>query len=178
MTKILAWSDEGKLQEFSKLEVHERGLRHPAISVLIFCGDEVLLQRRALKKYHTPGLWTNTCCSHPNPKESTKSCSERRLNEELGIKNAKITYHRTIEYKAEVGHKLIENEVVDVFIGFVEEKSKLTIVPNPEEVMDIKWVNIDTLEKDIKKHASNYTPWLRIYVKDYSILRPQNLMNT
>ena len=116
MTTILAWSN-GKLKEFTKLEVHEKGLRHPAISVFIFCGNEVLLQRRALNKYHTPGLWTNTCCSHPHPGETTKSCSERRLNEEMGIENIDINFYKTIEYKAKVENNLIENEVVDVFFG-------------------------------------------------------------
>ena len=130
MTKILAWENE-KLKEFNKLEVHERGLRHPAISVFLFCKDEILLQRRALGKYHTAGLWANTCCSHPNPGETTKSCSERRLNEELGIRDIKVEFHKTIEYKADVGNNLIENEVVDVFFGFIKEKKCTKNEPRP-----------------------------------------------
>ena len=170
MTKILAWENE-ELKEFNKLEVHERGLRHPAISVFLFCKDEILLQRRALGKYHTAGLWANTCCSHPNPGENTKSCSERRLNEELGIRDIKVEFHKTIEYKADVGNNLIENEVVDVFFGFIGEKNALKMNPDPLEVMDVKWTGIKALEENISLHSERYTPWLKIYVKDYAILK-------
>ena len=170
MTIILAWSN-GKLEEFTKLEVHEKGLRHPAISVFIFCRDEVLLQRRALDKYHTPGLWTNACCSHPYPGETTKSCSERRLSEEMGIENVNINFYKTIEYRAKVGNNLIENEVVDVFFGFVDKKNILNIKPNPKEVMDTKWISAVSLKKDIELHTEIYTPWLKIYIRDHSVLK-------
>tara|TARA_B100000963_G_C22454338_1_gene592627 strand:- start:288 stop:824 length:537 start_codon:yes stop_codon:yes gene_type:complete len=177
MTKILAWCN-GKLKEFTKLEVHEKGLLHPAISVFIFCKDEVLLQRRALNKYHTPGLWTNACCSHPHPGENTKSCSERRLTEEMGIINISMNFYKTIKYRANVGNNLIENEVVDVFFGFVETKNKLNIEPNPQEVMDTKWISSVSLEKDIEQQADKYTPWLNIYVREHSVLRSQKKVLT
>ena len=120
MTKILAW-ESGELKEFEKLEVHRKGLRRPAISVFIFSRNKLLLQRRALEKYHTPGLWTNTCCTHPFPGEKPDSCSKRRLKEEMGITGVSLNFSTSIEYKANVGNNLIENEVVDIFFGFIEK---------------------------------------------------------
>lgn len=114
--QIPAWID-GTLTPVEKLEVHQRGLRHKAVSVFVLCGEELLLQRRALSKYHTPGLWANTCCTHPEWDETAEVCAERRLNEELGITGLRCEFRDQIEYRADVGAGLIEHEVVDVFIA-------------------------------------------------------------
>ncbi len=169
MTKILAWNN-GKLREFDKLEVHKKGLLHPAISVFIFSEDKLLIQRRALEKYHTPGLWTNTCCTHPLPGEKPKICSERRLKEEMGITGVNLNFITSIEYKADVGNGLIENELVDIFSGFVEEPKSFNFCPNPKEVMDTKWIGIEEISREIRKHPEKFTPWLKIYIEDYSLL--------
>ena len=81
---IPAWVD-GRLQPLAKLEVHQRGLRHKAVSVFVIEGPRVLIQKRAAGKYHTPGLWANTCCTHPRWEEEAATCAVRRLREELGI---------------------------------------------------------------------------------------------
>ena len=169
MTKILAWND-GKLRKFDKLEVHKKGLLHPAVSVFIFSKDKLLIQRRALEKYHTPGLWTNTCCTHPLPRENPKTCSERRLKEEMGITGVNLNFITSIKYKADVGNSLIENEVVDIFSGFVEEPKSFKFNPNPKEVMDTKWISIDHISREIRQYPEKFTPWLKIYIEDYSLL--------
>ena len=89
----------------------------------------------------------------------------------MGIEDINIDFYKTIEYRAKVGNNLIENEVVDVFFGFVEEKNLLNIKPNPTEVMDIKWISTVLLEKDIEINTEVYTPWLKIYIRDHSVLR-------
>ena len=104
---IPAWVD-GVLQPVDKLAVHRQGLRHPAISVFVTRGDQILLQKRAEEKYHTPGLWANTCCTHPRWGESAKACAERRLVEELGISNLRLEKLGKIEYRADVGNGLID----------------------------------------------------------------------
>ena len=162
---IPAWVD-GVLTPVEKLEVHQRGLRHKAISVFILRGTEVLLQRRALEKYHTPGLWANACCTHPAWEESSDECAIRRLGEELGVKITDLEFRETLEYRADVGRGLTEYEVVDVFI--VQADSDLRISPNPEEVIDFEWVEYTDLQKRITDTPDVFTPWLRIYMSDFT----------
>ncbi len=163
---IPAW-DNGTLKPLEKMEVHKKGLRHKAISVFLFSGKELLIQQRALSKYHTPGLWANTCCTHPYWQETSEACAKRRLYQELGINAPKLVYKDKIEYKAEVGNNLIENEIVDIFVCHFDQKSSVTIDLNPEEVMSTKWINIDNLISDIKKNPDQFTPWIRIYMEKH-----------
>lgn len=160
---IPAWNN-GTLQPLEKLEVHKKGLRHKAISVFLFSGKELLIQQRALSKYHTPGLWANTCCTHPYWEETSEACAKRRLYEELGINVSELFYKDKIEYKAEVGNDLIENEIVDIFVCYFDKKSGVTIDINPEEVMSTKWINIDNLISEIRKNPDQFTPWIKIYM--------------
>ncbi len=160
---IPAW-DNGTLQPLEKMEVHKKGLRHKAISVFLFSGKELLIQQRALSKYHTPGLWANTCCTHPYWQETSEACAKRRLYQELGINVSELVYKDKIEYKAEVGNALIENEIVDIFVCYFDKKSFVTIDINPEEVMSTKWINIDNLISEIRKNPDQFTPWIRIYM--------------
>ena len=123
----------GDLVAVEKLEVHQRGLKHKAVSVFVMCGERVLLQRRALGKYHTPGLWANTCCTHPHWGEDPATCARRRLDEELGITGLDLGYRDRVEYRADVGGGLIEHEVVDIFTARLP--SRCAVAPEPEEVM-------------------------------------------
>ena len=163
---IPAW-DNGTLKPLEKLEVHKKGLRHKAISVFLFSGKELLIQQRALSKYHTPGLWANTCCTHPYWQETSEDCAKRRLYEELGINVSELIYKDKIEYKAEVGNDLIENELVDIFVCYFDKKSNVTIKLNPEEVMSTKWIKIDELISEIEKDPAHFTPWIRIYMDQH-----------
>ncbi len=160
---IPAWDNE-TLQPLEKMEVHKKGLRHKAISVFLFSGKELLIQQRALSKYHTPGLWANTCCTHPYWQEAPEACAKRRLYQELGINVSELVYKDKIEYKAEVGNDLIEHEIVDIFVCYFDKKSSVTININPEEVMRTKWIKIDNLISEIRKNPDQFTPWIRIYM--------------
>lgn len=161
---IPAWVN-GKLTPVEKLEVHQRGLRHKAVSVFVIRAGKLLLQQRALGKYHTPGLWANTCCTHPEWGEAADICANRRLHEELGIDGLYPTHRQTLEYRADVGNGLTEHEVVDVFVA--EAGPSLRVTPNPEEVMACEWVDFYDLNADLTRHPERYTPWLRIYMRDY-----------
>lgn len=162
---IPAWVD-GALLPVEKLEVHRRGLKHKAVSVFILCGDEVLIQRRAMGKYHTPGLWANTCCTHPHWGEAALGCAVRRLDEELGLVAPPLSYRDSLEYRADVGGGLIEHEVVDVFVARVDTRPAMA--PNPEEVMDVTWVSLAELRRRAKAEPQAHTPWLRIYLERFS----------
>lgn len=164
---IPTWID-GTLQPVEKLEAHQRGLRHKAVSVFLLRDGHVLLQRRAMGKYHTPGLWANTCCTHPQWDESGMDCAVRRLDEELGIKGISLTFRDTVEYRADVGGGLIEHEVVDIFVGELTQGQEPMM--NPDEVMDVAWRPLAPLKAEVAATPELYTPWLRIYLNDYADL--------
>lgn len=166
MTDLIpAWID-GILTPVEKLDVHKRGLRHKAVSVFILSGDAILIQQRALSKYHTPGLWANTCCTHPLWDETPEACAQRRLQQELGILGLSLSHRGQVEYRADVGNSLIEHELVDIFVGHATPDLPLTI--NPDEVMATDWVTARDLENRIAQNTDSYTPWLRIYLSDHS----------
>ncbi|MDX2484807.1 MAG: isopentenyl-diphosphate Delta-isomerase [Pseudodonghicola sp.] len=162
--KIPAWVD-GALIPVDKLEVHQKGLRHKAVSVFVLRGDEILLQRRALGKYHTPGLWANTCCTHPLWEEDPATCALRRLAQELGITGLVPEYRHRLEYRADVGGGLIEHELVDVFVAHVH--GALALRPDPDEVMQTRWIGADALRVEIAQHPERFTPWLKIYLDQH-----------
>lgn len=162
---IPAWSD-GKLTPVEKLEVHQKGLRHKAVSVFVMHRDKVLIQRRALSKYHTPGLWANTCCTHPLWNEVPEACAIRRLKEELGITGLYPSFRDQIEYRADVGGGMIEHEVVDIFLA--EAPLDLKINPNPDEVAEVKWVSFYDLAAEVTRRPERYTAWLQIYLNEHT----------
>ncbi|GGA99469.1 isopentenyl-diphosphate delta-isomerase [Allosediminivita pacifica] len=162
---IPAWVEE-TLVPVEKLEVHRLGLRHMAVSVFVLRGEEVLLQRRAMGKYHTPGLWANTCCTHPDWNEAPRDCATRRLREELGVTGLTPNFRKTVEYRAEVGNDMIEHEVVDIFVA--DATADLEIAPDPSEVMETRWVLRGALEAWIRRAPSDFTPWMRIYLERYT----------
>ena len=162
---IPAWVDD-TLTPVEKLEAHVKGLRHKAVSVFVLRGPEMLLQQRAMGKYHTPGLWANTCCTHPAWDEVAQDCAIRRLDEELGIKGIAPEFRQNLEYRADVGGGLIEHEVVDVFVAHADETLKIAI--NPDEVMATEWVDHETVRARIAASPELFTPWLRIYMQEHA----------
>lgn len=164
---IPAWIN-GNLQPVEKLDAHKRGLRHKAVSVFIISGDEILIQQRALCKYHTPGLWANTCCTHPEWDEDPKICASRRLREELGITGLSTEHRGEVEYRADVGNGLIEHEVVQVYLAHAARG--MAFQPNPDEVMATRWVSYDTLLQEVAETPEKFTPWLRIYLEKHAQL--------
>ena len=165
-TLIPAWVD-GTLMPVEKVEVHRLGLRHKAISVFVQRADgATLLQRRALGKYHTPGLWANTCCTHPHWDEAPETCATRRLHEELGITGLTLRAVRDLEYRADVGDGLIEHECVRLFVADAPDTLALTL--NPDEVCETRWVQFDALAREIALTPERFTPWLRIYMRDHA----------
>jgi isopentenyl-diphosphate Delta-isomerase len=161
---IPAWVD-GHLQPVGKMEVHRLGLRHKAVSVFVTDGSRVLIQRRALTKYHTPGLWANTCCTHPGWDEDSAACAVRRLREELGITGLFPAFADRVEYRADVGQGLTEHELVDIFVA--ERTEKMTLDANPDEVAEVAWVDLYDLSADVLRNPERFTPWLRIYLAEH-----------
>ena len=159
---IPAWDETGALRPMDKLEVHRRGLRHKAISVFVLAGDEVLIQQRAAGKYHTPGLWANTCCTHPHWGEDDLACAHRRLEQELGISGLILTPLRDIEYRADVGNGLVEHEMVRIFVA--RAPRELAVKANLDEVQATTWVDLQDLATQVRHDPLSYTPWLRIYL--------------
>ncbi len=166
MTIMIPTWVNGELTPVEKLEAHVKGLRHKAVSVFVLKGNAVLMQQRAMGKYHTPGLWTNTCCTHPSWDETPLDCAVRRLDEELGIKGVTPVHRHHLEYRADVGGGLIEHEVVDVFVA--QAHDDMPLVPNPDEVMDVSWMQFGALLKVVDKTPDQFTPWLRIYLADHA----------
>lgn len=162
---IPAWVD-GVLRPVDKMAVHRQGLRHLAISVFVLRRGAILLQRRAAGKYHTPGLWTNTCCTHPHWGEDDLTCATRRLDEELGITGLTLTPVRRIEYRADVGGGLTEHELVRLFLA--EAPDDLALRPNPDEVSATRWIAPQDLAAELAAHPDRFTPWLRIYMRDHA----------
>jgi len=146
-----------------KLEAHEKGLLHRALSVLIInTNKEILLQRRALGKYHSPGLWTNTCCSHPYPGENPTEAANRRLKEEMGMV-ADLEFAFKFQYKCDFDNGLIEHELDHVFMGKTDDIPHL----NTDEAMAFKWMSIEELEKDMKNNADIYTFWFKWIIEKH-----------
>lgn len=158
---IPAWV-EGVLQPVEKLAAHLDGLRHKAVSVFVTRGDQFLIQQRAMGKYHTPGLWANSCCTHPHWGESDEDCAQRRLAQELGISGLALRPVGLVEYRADVGGAMVEHELAAVFRG--EAGADMPIAADPGEVMAWRWVGMDDLLQEVAADPQAFTPWLRIYI--------------
>ncbi len=159
---VLVNSNNKKIGVENKLIAHQRGLLHRAFSILIFNSKkEFLLQRRADKKYHTPGLWTNTCCSHPKENENYKTAIKRRLNEEMGMK-CNLEKHFSFIYKSHLSKKLIEHEHDTVFIG------ETNTIPNinMDEVSDFRYISLKNLKHEININPNKFTPWFKIIINE------------
>lgn len=141
-----------------KMKAHKLGLLHRAFSVFVFNSKgELMLQQRAFTKYHSPGLWTNTCCSHPREDETIQNAAHRRLQEEMGF-DCDLSEIFDFIYKADVGQGLVENEFDHVLIGRTDSKPHI----NPVEVNDWKFMSIDAIRNDMTKSPDLFTVWFRI----------------
>ena len=155
---VLVNENDTQIGIMEKMAAHIVPRLHRAFSIFIFNSKgELLLQQRALSKYHSPGLWTNTCCSHPHDGESLEQATSRRLMEEMGL-HCEMHEVFTFIYKAPVGLGLIEHEFDHVWFGHSDD----TPVINPDEVASYKYMNLDDIADDMKAHPECYTEWFKI----------------
>jgi isopentenyl-diphosphate delta-isomerase len=155
---ILVNKEDEQIGLMPKIEAHEKALLHRAFSVFVLNSkNEIMLQQRAHHKYHSPLLWTNTCCSHQREGETNIQAGSRRLFEEMGFKtDLKELFH--FIYKAPFDNGLTEHEFDHVMIGYYDEKPEL----NPEEAEAWKWMNIEAVKSDMLLHPEIYTVWFKI----------------
>lgn len=157
---ILVNQNDEAIGIMEKLEAHQKGLLHRAFSIFIFNDTkQLLLQRRALTKYHSAGLWTNTCCSHPRPNETTSDAANRRLFEEMGM-HTQLIHNTSFIYKTKFDNGLIEHEFDHVYFG----TSNASPLINKEEVDSFKWIAIDELKNEIQLNPTAFTSWFKIAV--------------
>ncbi len=160
---ILVNEQDKQLGLMPKMEAHEKALLHRAFSVFVFNEKgELLLQQRAADKYHSPNLWTNTCCSHQRDRETNIDAGKRRLQEEMGFAcDLKEVFW--FVYKAPFDNGLTEHELDHVMVGFYNNNP----VINKEEVESFKWMTLGNVKIDMKNHPENYTEWFKIIFKEY-----------
>lgn len=168
---ILVDTNDNEIGVMEKMQAHREGILHRAFSVFIFNSKkELLLQQRAYTKYHSGGLWTNTCCSHPRPDENTLDAAKRRLLEEMGME-CKLKKLFTFIYKERLDNELTEHELDYVYIGYSDEKPLI----NKDEVADWKYLRISDLLNHIEAHPENYTMWLKLCInKVIKLLEDEN----
>jgi len=155
---ILVNSNNEPIGLMPKMEAHEKALLHRAFSVFVInSNNEMMLQQRALQKYHSPGLWTNTCCSHQRDGEENIEAGLRRLQEEMGFETP-LEYLFNFIYKAPFDNGLTEHELDHVMLGRYEAEPSI----NPEEVASWKWMDIDLIHADLINNPANYTVWFAI----------------
>lgn len=155
---VLVDPNDQELGLMEKMEAHEKGALHRAFSLFLFNSKgEWLLQQRAHSKYHSPGLWTNACCSHPRQGETPAQAATRRLNEEMGMYcQPKPVFH--FQYRSQFSNSLIEHELDHVLIGYSDAVPK----PNPDEVANYRYVSLSDLEFEMKHYPTHFTVWFRI----------------
>jgi len=168
---ILVDEADNEIGVEEKLKAHLKGDLHRAISVFIFNSEnKMLLQKRAETKYHSGGLWTNTCCSHPMVGENTGNAAKRRLREEMGIDCDSLKFIFHFIYKAQLDNNLIEHELDHVFIA----KSDVKPLPDPDEVSDWKYASFEEIEQDLKLNPNNYSHWFKLILKRVKTLAQEN----
>ena len=146
-----------EIGKIEKMEAHHKGILHRAFSILVFNSkNQLLLQKRSIKKYHSPGLWTNTCCSHPKYGEELEEAIHRRLREEMGF-TCELKEIFSFIYKVELEKDLFENEYDHVFIGRYDGE----VIANEDEVDEFKWVDINEIKNDIVENQKLYTYWFK-----------------
>lgn len=157
---ILVDEKDQEIGSMNKMEAHHGAHLHRAISVFITnTKGEWLLQQRTVEKYHSKGLWSNTCCSHPAPGEKTGEAAARRLMQEMGI-SAELTDMFSFSYKAELENGLTEHEIDHVFWGITDDLPQ----PNPHEVMGYRYIDYASLKEDITSNPGSYTEWFKMIV--------------
>ena len=144
-----------------KLKAHQDGSLHRAFSILVFNDlGELLLQQRAFSKYHSGGLWTNTCCSHPSPHETMQEAIHNRLLFEMGF-DCELEFQFKFQYRAAFGNGLIEHEIDHVFEGKYNQNPE----PNPDEVESFRWISLEDLKEEMKKKPQHFTPWFPLIIE-------------
>jgi isopentenyl-diphosphate delta-isomerase len=160
---ILVDSEDNEIGIMEKLEAHEKGLLHRAFSVFLFNSKgEMLIHQRAFTKYHSPGLWTNACCSHPAPNESILDAAKRRMTEEIGIQT-ELSQAFSFEYREAFENGLIEHELDHVLVGYTDGKPAL----NPHEVESFRWITLESLLEEISSAPEKFTVWFRIILNQH-----------
>lgn len=145
-----------------KIEAHREGRLHRAVSVVLFDdAGRVLLQRRADGKYHSGGLWSNTCCGHPRPGESVEDAARRRLRDELGIEGCDVARVDQFVYRAALEGGLVEHELDHVLVGSWNGR----VEPDPDEVSETRWVDRDRLLAELVEAPGRYTVWIRSVIQ-------------
>jgi isopentenyl-diphosphate delta-isomerase len=161
---VLVDDSNNQVGLMSKMEAHLKGVLHRAFSVIIFNNNgEVMLQKRASTKYHTPSLWSNTCCSHQRENEDNISAGKRRLNEEMGFITQLYDFESFI-YKVSFSNGLIEHEFDHILVGIYNGLPNI----NLDEVDEWKWISIDELVNDMQDNSEKYTAWFKIIINKYS----------
>lgn len=174
-TLIPAIAEDGSLYAIDKMEAHELGALHVAISVFLFDkSGNLLIQRRAAEKYHCGGLWANTVCTHPKWRpgapEHPASAAARRMREELGaLSTPPLRRGALFEYRADVGGGLIEHERVHVFHGEVDAETYVVAL-NPDEVAETRWAAPSDLRAELDATSERFTPWFQIYLREWDRL--------
>jgi isopentenyl-diphosphate delta-isomerase len=162
---ILVDENDRELGRAPKLAAHRSGALHRALSVQLQGRDgRLLLQKRHVGKYHSGGLWTNTCCSHPRPGEPAIDAARRRLLEEMGIACPLSPLFST-RYRAELDHGMIEHELVHVFGG----KYDGAVRPDPAEADGFAWLTLEEVEADVARAPERYSVWFRLYLRDHRL---------
>lgn len=147
---------DGSQRTLGKTEAHARGSRHRAVSVFVFDGERLLLQRRADGKYHSGKLWTNTCCTHPRPGETPLAAATRRLEEEMGVRCELVESFQFV-YHARVGRDVFEHEFDHVFVGVWRGEP----TPLAREVAEWRWIDVAELRRELEVEPQRFTFWLR-----------------
>jgi isopentenyl-diphosphate delta-isomerase len=162
---VLISAEDVAYGSMEKIQAHREGLLHRAFSVLIINdAGEMLIHQRALGKYHSAGAWSNACCGHPRPNETTQTAAERRLHEEMGFTvPLKKLYHFT--YKTDLGNGLSEHEFDHVFLGVYNNAP----LPNPTEVADWRYVSIDRLQQELKLKPEQFSFWFRLIMTEFPL---------
>lgn len=169
---ILVNPDDEVLGTMPKMEAHEKAVLHRAFSVFVLNAQgQLMLQQRAADKYHSPLLWTNTCCSHQRMGETNIEAGKRRLREEMGFETD-LTDLFSFIYKAPFDNGLTEHELDHVLLGRFSGQPRV----NPEEVAAWKWMGLEEVQADLQAHPDNYTAWFRIvFERFYEHIRQHNL---
>jgi len=155
---VLVDSNDNAIGLMPKMEAHEKGVLHRAFSVFILnAKGELMLQQRAAEKYHSPSLWTNTCCSHQRDGETTLDAGKRRLREEMGLETP-LQFLFSFIYKADFDNGLTEHELDHVLLGQSEQAPQI----NKEEVGDWKWMSLPAIATDMEENPHHYTAWFKI----------------
>ncbi len=155
---VLVDDQDRALGRMEKMEAHRKGVLHRAFSAFVLNDrGELMLQQRAHEKYHSGGLWTNTCCSHPRPEEQVLVAGERRLTEEMGFTTPLKRLFKFI-YRAELDNELTEHELDHVLLGYYNENP----IVNPSEVAGFRWVGLEEVSLEMQRHPERFTEWFKI----------------